>query len=143
MARRDEFCEGWARVRNGRIWSRKALGIKSWARLFRTTAFKLAIAYFVIVGLGFTLVLDRVGENVRELIDAQMRQTIDAEIKGLADQYAEGGLNQLVAVVERRSRAPGASIYLVAAPNGVAVAGNVLDLPAGVFDQKEAVETDL
>ena len=84
--------------------------------------------------------LERVGENVRELINAQMSQTIDAEIKGLADQYADGGLNQLVAVVERRSRAPGASIYLVAAPNGVAVAGNVLDLPAGVFDQKTAVE---
>ena len=70
-----------------------------------------------------------------------MRQTIDAEIKGLADQYADGGLNQLVAVVERRSRTPGSSIYLVAAPNGVAVAGNVIDLPAGVFDQKAAVET--
>ncbi len=116
-------------------------GGKAWGRLFRTTAFKLAIAYFVIVGLGFTLVLDRVGENVRDLIDAQMRQTIDAEIKGLADQYAEGGLNQLVSVVERRSRTPGSSIYLVSAPNGVAVAGNVIDLPAGVFDQKEAVET--
>lgn len=128
------FLRGCARIRT---WGR----IKSWGRLFRTTAFKLAIAYFVIVGLGFTLVLEHVGENVRELINDQMRQTIDAEIKGLADQYADGGLNQLVAVVERRSRAPGASIYLVAAPNGVAVAGNVIDLPAGVFNQPAAVET--
>ncbi|MCI4680271.1 HAMP domain-containing protein [Rhodoblastus acidophilus] len=109
-------------------------------RLFRTTAFKLAIAYFIIFGFGFTLVIEQVGENVRELVNQQIRQTIDADIKGLADQYGDGGLAQLVAVVERRSRAPGASIYLVTAPNGVAVAGNVLELPAGVLDQKTAVE---
>ncbi|HUO53885.1 MAG TPA: ATP-binding protein [Rhodoblastus sp.] len=126
----------WAKI--WRVWRRKA----GWLRLFRTTAFKLAIAYFVIVGLGFTLVLGRVGENVRELVDQQMRQTIDAEIKGLADQYSDGGLSQLVSVVERRSRTPGASIYLVTAPTGVAIAGNVLDLPAGALDQKTAVEID-
>jgi signal transduction histidine kinase len=124
-------------VKFWRRWGRRAGA----ARLFRTTAFKLAIAYFVIVGLGFTLVLDQVGENVRELIDDQIRQTINAEIKGLAEQYAEGGLNQLVTTVDRRSRAPGASIYLVAAPNGVSVAGNVLDLPAGVLDQRTPIET--
>jgi signal transduction histidine kinase len=119
-----------------RSW-RRVLG---WWRLVRTTAFKLAVAYFVIVGLGFTLVMERVGENIRDLINEQTRQTIDAEIKGLADQYESGGLAQLVTVVERRSRAPGAAIYLVAAPNGVVVAGNVLELPAGVLDQKTAVE---
>ncbi|WP_294538688.1 ATP-binding protein [uncultured Rhodoblastus sp.] len=110
-------------------------------RLFRTTAFKLAFAYLVIIGLGFTLVLDRVGERVRELIDVQMRQTVAADLKGLADQYAEGGLSQLAAVVDRRSRTPGASIYLVVSPTGVTLAGNVLELPPGVLDQKEAVET--
>ncbi len=35
-------------------------------KLFRTTAFKLSVAYFFIIGLGFTLVLERVGENVRD-----------------------------------------------------------------------------
>lgn len=124
-------------VKFWRRWARVA----RWARLFRTTAFKLAIAYFFIVGLGFTLVLERVGDNVRELINEQISQTIDAEIKGLADQYADGGLNQLVTVVDRRSRAPGASIYLVSSPNGVAVAGNVIDLPPGVLDRKTAIET--
>ena len=114
------FAKGWgAGFRNGRIWSRKARGIKSWARLFRTTAFKLSIAYFVIIGLGFTLAIDRVGENVSELTDQQTRQTIDSERRA-ADQYEDGGLAQLVSVVDRRARTPGGSIYLVAAPNGVA-----------------------
>jgi signal transduction histidine kinase len=109
-------------------------------RFFRTAAFKLALAYFIIIGLGFTLALGRVGENVRELIDEQIGNTLDAELKGLTDQYEEGGLQQLVSVVQRRAQAPGASIYLVAAPNGLTIAGNVLELPPGVLDQTEAVE---
>ncbi len=113
-----------------------------WAKLFRTTVFKLSVAYFVIIGLGFTLVLERVGENVRQLIDAQIRQTIVANVKGLVDQYADGGLAQLVSVVERRARAPGDSIYLVVSPTGVSLAGNVAELPAGVLDQTAAVETN-
>jgi signal transduction histidine kinase len=50
-------------------------------------------------------------------------------------------LSQLVGVVERRSLVPGASIYLVASPTGVSLAGNVLELPPGVLDQTAAVET--
>ncbi len=110
------------------------------SRMLRTTAFKLALAYFIIIGLGFTLTLEKVGENVRDLIDQQIDQTLDADIKGLVDQYDEGGLTQLATVVQRRAQTPGASIYLVAAPNGVTVAGNVLELPPGVLDQSEAVE---
>ena len=129
----------------GLSWSRAyafcRLRAKTSSKLFRTTAFKLSVAYFVIIGLGFTLVLDRVGENVRELIDQQMGQTIDADLKNLTEQYEDGGLSQLVAVVERRSLIPGASIYLVVSPTGVSLAGNVLELPPGVLDQTAAVET--
>jgi signal transduction histidine kinase len=142
----------WARFTSWKSWRQwrpswpagVSLSV-SWTRLFRTTAFKLSIAYFFIIGLGFTLVLEQVGQNVRQLIDDQMRQTINAELKGFSEQYKEGGLNQLVSVVEQRARTPGASIYLVASPNGVTLAGNVVDLPAGVLDQTEAtaaVETD-
>jgi len=109
-------------------------------RFFRTTSFKLALAYVIIIGLGFTLALGQVGDNVRALIDEQIAQTLDAELKGLADQYQEGGINQLANVVQRRAQAPGASIYLVAAPNGVGIAGNVLDLPTDVLNQTGPVE---
>jgi signal transduction histidine kinase len=113
----------------------------AWAgRLFRTTAFKLALAYVIIIGLGFTLALGRLGENVAELIDQQIGQTLDADVKGLTDQFEEGGLGQLVNVVQRRALAPGASIYLVTASNGMPIAGNVLELPPGMLNQTEAVE---
>jgi len=113
----------------------------AWAgRLFRTTAFKLALAYVIIIGLGFTLALGRLGENVGELIDQQIDHTLDADVKGLTDQFEEGGINQLVNVVQRRALAPGASIYLVTASNGVAITGNVLELPPDMLDQTDAVE---
>jgi signal transduction histidine kinase len=114
--------------------------IAATVRMCRTIAAQLALAYMIIIGLGFTLALGRVGENVRELIDQQIGQTLDAELKGLTDQYEEGGLTQLVNVVQRRAQAPGASIYLVTAPNGMAIAGNVLELPEGVLDQTEPAE---
>ncbi|MBB4198660.1 two-component sensor histidine kinase [Rhodoblastus sphagnicola] len=109
-------------------------------RFFRTTSFKLALAYVIIVGLGFTLALGHVGDNVRALINEQITQTLDVELKGLTDQYEEGGLTQLVNVVQRRAQAPGASIYLVAAPNGIGIAGNVLELPADVLSQTAPME---
>ncbi len=110
-------------------------------KLFRTAVFKLSLAYFIIVGLGFTLVLAHVGENVKQLIDEQIAQTIEADIKGLSDQYAEGGLRQLVDVVDRRLRDPGASIYLIATSAGQPLVGNVAVLPQGVLDRPAAVET--
>jgi signal transduction histidine kinase len=119
--------------------ARKIIG--AWGKLFRTTAFKLSLAYFLIIGIGFAMVLGQVGDNVRALVDAQIGQTIAADIKGLADQYEEGGLRQLVTVVERRVRSPGASIYLVTSPTGESLAGNVLELPPGVLERSGAVET--
>ena len=119
--------------------ARKIIG--AWGKLFRTTAFKLSLAYFLIIGIGFAMVLGQVGDNVRALVDAQIGQTIAADIKGLADQYEDGGLRQLVTVIERRVRSPGASIYLVTSPTGESLAGNVLELPSGALERSGAVET--
>ena len=52
-----------------------------------------------------------------------------------------GGLRRLVNIVERRSRAPGASLYLVTTPLGERVAGNVGALPPGVVDEPGQFET--
>ena len=59
----------------------------------------------------------------------------------LSEQYRLGGLRRLVNIVERRSRAPGASLYLVTTPLGERVAGNVGALPPGVVDQPGQFET--
>lgn len=103
--------------------------------LFRTTAFKLTAIYLVIFALFAGFVLGYVAWNARRLLDDQIRSTIDAEIQGLAEQQRQGGIRRLVNIIERRSRGPGASLYLVTTPVGERVAGNVEALPPGALDR--------
>ena len=110
-------------------------------KLFRTTAFKLSLAYLAIVAVGAALVLLAVGWNVEQLVHEQIAQTVEAEIAGLSEVYARGRLLRLVEVIERRSGEPGSSLYLVTDPAGRALAGNIAVLPAGVLDQPGLVET--
>jgi len=110
-------------------------------KLFRTTVFKLTAAFVLLFAIGSGLVLGRVGWNVRNLMDDQILETIDADIKGLAEQYADGGIRELVNVIERRTRQPGASLYLVANFAGDIIVGNVKALPDGVLSRAAALET--
>lgn len=103
--------------------------------LFRTTVFKLTAVYLVIFALFAGFVLGYVAWNARRLLDDQIRSTIDAEIQGLAEQQRLGGIRRLVNVIERRSRGPGASLYLVTTPVGERIAGNVEALPPGALDR--------
>jgi signal transduction histidine kinase len=111
-------------------------------KLLRSTAFKISLVYLLMTAVGTGLVLGRVGWNVTHLIDAQIRQTVDADITGLAEQYSQGGIAQLVSVIERRSRQPGAELYLVTTAAGEPIVGNVAGLPEGVLSKPGLVVTD-
>ncbi len=111
-------------------------------KLFRTTAFKLSLAWLVIFAIGAGLVIGRVGWNVKTLVDEQISQTLDAEITGLSEQYAQGGIRQLVQAIDRRARGPGAALYLLTTFSGEKVAGNVAVLPPGILSQPGYFETD-
>ena len=100
-------------------------------KLFRTTAFKLSLAYLVIFAIGTGLVLGGIDWDVNQLLDAQIGQTIEAEVNGLTEQYDSGGIRQLIATVERRTEQPGSSLYLVTNYAGESLAGNVATLPPG------------
>ncbi|HEU6443017.1 MAG TPA: ATP-binding protein [Microvirga sp.] len=109
--------------------------------LFRTTAFKLSFAYLVVFTLFAFVTLGYVAWSAEKLLTDQFVSTIESEINGLAQQYRNGGLRRLVNVVERRSRTPGASLYLVTTNVGERVVGNVGALPPGVIDRVGQFET--
>lgn len=111
-------------------------------KLFRTTAFKISVVYLCLSAIGAGLVLGRVGWNVKQLIDEQTAQTVNADITGLAEQYQEGGVNQLVQTIQRRIRQPGADLYLLTTNAGEPLVGNIVSLPPGVLDHPGLVETD-
>jgi signal transduction histidine kinase len=110
-------------------------------KLFRTTAFKLSFAYLLIFTVFAFVSLGYVAWSAQRLLNDQFVSTIEAEINGLSEQYRLGGLRRLVNIVERRSRAPGASLYLVTTNTGERIAGNVGALPPGVIDQPGQFET--
>jgi signal transduction histidine kinase len=111
------------------------------SKIARTTAFKLSLAYLVIFAIGSAFVLGGVAWNVNGLLNEQITQTIQAEITGLAEQYEVGGIRQLVESIDRRTRLPGSSLYLVANYSGETITGNVGSLPPGVIERTGLVQT--
>lgn len=110
-------------------------------KLFRTTAFKLSFAYLLVFTLFASVTLGYVAWSAQKLLTDQFVSAIETEINSLSEQYRIGGLRRLVNVVDRRSRAPGASLYLVTTSVGERVAGNVGALPPGVINRVGQFET--
>ncbi|WP_175493736.1 HAMP domain-containing sensor histidine kinase [Microvirga guangxiensis] len=113
----------------------------SLGKLFRTTAFKLSFTYLVVFTLFAFATLGYVAWSAQKVLTDQFVSSIESEINSLAGIYRSGGLRRLVNAVERRSRAPGASLYLVTTSLGERVAGNVGALPPGVVDRFGEFET--
>src|SRR5712691_3302638 len=110
-------------------------------KLFRTTAFKLTIAYLIVFALFAGFLLGYFAWNTRRLITEQITDTVDAEIRGLADQYRLGGIRRLVLVIDARARRPGSNLYLVTTAAGEGLAGNVGSLASGILDNPGWSET--
>jgi signal transduction histidine kinase len=110
-------------------------------KLFRTTVFKISLAYLAISAIGAGLVLGTVGWNMKHVIDEQTAQTIDTDITGLSEQYAQGGIRRLVNILQRRTRRPGAGLYLVTTAAGEPIAGNIASLPPDILAHPGLVET--
>ncbi|HEV7873602.1 MAG TPA: ATP-binding protein [Enterovirga sp.] len=103
-------------------------------KLVRTTAFKLSLAYLVVFTVFAFVILGYVAWNTTRVLNDQIIDTVEAEIAGLAEQYRLAGIRRLVNIVERRSRQPGASLYLVTTFAGERIAGNIGSLPPGTLD---------
>ena len=102
-------------------------------KLFRATAFRLALAILLLSAVGAGIVLSFIAWEVVSVVDREIAQTIDAEAKGLIDTFNTAGLRTLGAVIEARKREPGASLYLLTNPIGEPLAGNVQQIPTEVL----------
>ena len=103
-------------------------------KLFRATAFRLSLAYLAVFAISVFLILGYVAWNTTRILNDQLVDTIEAEIAGLSEQYRVAGIRRLVAIVDGRSRQPGASLYLVTTFQGERIAGNVGSLTPGTLD---------
>lgn len=100
----------------------------SFGRFFRTTAFKLSLIYLAVFTAFSVFLIAYLGFNTGEILTRTLRANIEEEVRILREQYAVGGIQRLVRVVEARSRRPGAGVYLVTDFNGNPLAGNIADI---------------
>ncbi len=104
-------------------------------KLVRATAFRLTLVYLLIFALYAAALLVYFALNTGRLITEQITETVDDEIAELTEQYSIGSWRQLTTIIENRSLRPGSSLYLVTAPSGQGIAGNVGSLAPGVIDK--------
>jgi signal transduction histidine kinase len=110
-------------------------------KLVRSTAFRLTLVYLLVFALYAAALLAYFALNTGRLITEQITETVDDEIAELTEQYTMGSWRQLTTIVENRSLRPGSSLYLVTAPSGQSIAGNVGSLAPGVIDKVGWSET--
>ncbi len=101
--------------------------------LFRVTAVRLSIIYTVIFGLLAVSIVAYMTRATVNVLRVQYEESINQEVQGLSTIYRARGLRGLITTLDRRARAPGANLYVVANPSGEIVAGNVPRLQAGVM----------
>jgi hypothetical protein len=109
-------------------------------KLFRTTTFRLSLTYLALFSAAAIVAIVYIYWNTTVLLSRQLNQTIDAELKGLAEQYRAGGLDQLVRIVAERSGTPGNSLYLVADSEGRRLAGNLSAVSPELWNSLGPVE---
>jgi len=109
-------------------------------KLFRTTTFRLSLTYLALFSAAAVVAIVYIYWNTTVLLSRQLNQTIDAELKGLAEQYRAGGLEQLVRTVAERTQTPGNSLYLVADGEGRRLAGNLSAVTPDLWNSLGPVE---
>jgi signal transduction histidine kinase len=115
--------------------------VTAFGKLIRTTAFRLTLAYLLLLAMFAASLLAYFAWNTRRLITEQITSTVNAETGEISDIFGRRGLRGLVFTLENRALRPGSNLYLVTAPAGQALAGNVGSLAPGVMAKAGWSET--
>ena len=97
------------------------------AELLRSSSFRLSLVYMVLFAGSVLVLLGFLYWQTVGYMAEQTDATIEAEITGLAEQYREGGLANLVNILQQRvERDPdSSSVYLLASKTLTPLAGNI------------------
>jgi signal transduction histidine kinase len=107
--------------------------VTAFSKLIRTTAFRLTLVYLFLFALFAASLLGYFAWNTRRLINEQIMTSVNAEVGEISNIYLRRGLLGLTRTIANRALRPGANLYLVTAPNGQAVGGNIESLAPGVM----------
>jgi len=97
---------------------------------------RLSALYILLFALCAAFLVFYVTALSEKLLNQQTRDAVLQEVSDVQRIYNRGGINPLLRMMERRARQPGASLYVIAGPNGEILAGNVASVQPGVFDKE-------
>lgn len=103
--------------------------------MLKTTAVRLSLLYLLLFVVSATVLLFYVSAQSEKALRGQTERAIERDVRTINNTYRRSGVNGLVRQIERRSRQPGSSLYIIASPNGEIFAGNVSEIQPGIFDQ--------
>ena len=103
--------------------------------LFRSTAVRLSALYILLFAICAATLVIYVTAMSQRLLTGQIREAVQQEVDQVKRAYDTGGINALLRSMERRSRQPGANLYIIAGPSGDILAGNVASVQPGVFEE--------
>ncbi len=104
--------------------------------MFSSTAVRLSALYILLFAICAAFLVFYVTAMSERILAQQTRDNLVQEVAEIQRVYDRGGLNGMLRVMERRTRQPGANLYVVAGPNGEILAGNVASLQPGVLDDE-------
>lgn len=108
--------------------------------MLKTTAVRLSLLYLVLFVISAVALLFYVTSISEGVLRNQTERAIEREVRNINIAYRSGGINAAVRYVERRTRQPGSSLFVIASPNGEIVAGNVAEIAPGVFDNEGRID---
>ncbi|MBC7953972.1 MAG: HAMP domain-containing histidine kinase [Rhodospirillaceae bacterium] len=99
--------------------------------LLRATTFRLALSYLGIFTVSAMALLALVSWSTSVFIDWQVQETVEAEATGLSEQYRERHIQGLAEVIGNRASQDmeRRAVYLLLAPDGKRIAGNLFGWP--------------
>jgi len=101
--------------------------------LLRTTAVRLSALYILLFGLvaiGLATYMMRLSVS---MLSEQTLHSLAEEVANIEASYQRGGIALLVRTIDRRSRQPGAFLYLIADNQGRLLSGNVRSIDTGLL----------
>jgi len=114
-------------------------------RVFRLSTARLTTFYVAIFAAGITVLLTSVYVLTARVLDREVDAVIQAEVNGLVDNYAQGGLLQLVAALHGRadSWTRTGAVYLMVDAYGRHIAGNIAAWPTQVSTGDKWIEFEI
>jgi len=104
--------------------------------MFRSTAVRLSALYILLFSICAAFLVVYVTGMSERILAQQTKENLVQEVGDIQRAFDRGGLNGMLRLMERRSRQPGANLYVVAGTNGEILAGNVASLEPGVLDEQ-------